>query len=706
MDAVQFGHWISGRRLKYGFRSQRSLAERVSGDPTLGKLGITENFLARLEAGSFAYPFRGHVRARVAALAWLLCATPRDVNAYYQAAGLTELDDHEAEHLRALHKYLSRQQNGKRVLPLPPRPRNLIGREPVIKEIIDSLSLMETGLYAITGLPGVGKSALASEVVHRLAADGQLHRRAFSDGIVAFTCTGRQGRSGLLSLMADVIAFFGPATLSHPASRFTRGQKVSESQAIENELASILDRARLVLADKHALILLDDVESQFPLRQVEEVLLAQDHEALLYQKGSHMSYARRVILTTGHFIPPPALVTHHLHLGPLGPDAALKLFTELLKRSLTMEEVLSARQVCASVGYLPLAIEVAATAVSVEGIPLPFLAAYVAQHPLDNILDGDNVLRSRLAQALSAFDTQAQKRFAFLSTLGVSTFHLESAAAVLSSGTDATREGFGETSGSLPVEPVAGPVPGAHSSEENPISDEIDLPLERLADTMADLGQFVQHSLIELTPPDRLAAPHDTESALADQRIRYHLHPLIYAHSLNMLNQSDQEEVQTARRNVQTYALEYIERWKGETPHIEREYAFLVAALRQAVQDEQYGHVVQLVEGLLPVAAHRPNFEEGKRLILCGIEASKHLADRLHQVSFLNGLGLLSRRHEKFALATQAWTESLEIASSSLPHGHAEVWCPQVAESVKLWRFSERSAYLLQQLADARDKPR
>src|SRR5689334_867130 len=141
MNAVQFGHWISQRRLKYGFRSQRALAGRISGDPLLGKLAITENFLARLEAGSLAYPFRGQVRARVAALAWLLCTTPRDVNTYYQTAGLTELDDHETEQLHALHKHLSRQQNGQRMLLLPPRPRHLPGREPLVKEMTASLSL-------------------------------------------------------------------------------------------------------------------------------------------------------------------------------------------------------------------------------------------------------------------------------------------------------------------------------------------------------------------------------------------------------------------------------------------------------------------------------------------------------------------------------------------------------------------------------------
>src|ERR1700730_3400415 len=116
MDAVQFGRWISDRRSKYGFRSQRALAERASYDPTLGQLDITENFLALLEAGRLAYPFRGSVRRRVTALAWLLCSTSRDVRTYYQAAGLTELDDHETEQLRVLRNHLA-MRHTQRVLP-------------------------------------------------------------------------------------------------------------------------------------------------------------------------------------------------------------------------------------------------------------------------------------------------------------------------------------------------------------------------------------------------------------------------------------------------------------------------------------------------------------------------------------------------------------------------------------------------------------
>src|SRR5262252_7891224 len=97
MDAVRFGRWISERRLKCGWRSQRALVEAMRQHPLLSEYSISEDFLARLEAGQLAHPFRGSVRRRVLAMAWLLCKTPRDVRTYLQAAELSELKADEAE---------------------------------------------------------------------------------------------------------------------------------------------------------------------------------------------------------------------------------------------------------------------------------------------------------------------------------------------------------------------------------------------------------------------------------------------------------------------------------------------------------------------------------------------------------------------------------------------------------------------------------
>src|SRR6266699_1326860 len=75
MDAVQFGRWISERRRAGGWGSQRALAESVRRHPLISKYRITEDFLARLEAGHFVHPFRGSVRRRVLALTCLICTS-------------------------------------------------------------------------------------------------------------------------------------------------------------------------------------------------------------------------------------------------------------------------------------------------------------------------------------------------------------------------------------------------------------------------------------------------------------------------------------------------------------------------------------------------------------------------------------------------------------------------------------------------------
>ena len=65
MDALQFGRWFSERRRRCGWGSQRALVETLHQHPLLCECGISEDFLARLEAGQLAHPFRGNVRWRV-----------------------------------------------------------------------------------------------------------------------------------------------------------------------------------------------------------------------------------------------------------------------------------------------------------------------------------------------------------------------------------------------------------------------------------------------------------------------------------------------------------------------------------------------------------------------------------------------------------------------------------------------------------------
>src|SRR5579863_10363343 len=222
MDAVQFGRWLSTRRRKCGYRSQRVLVEKAHTHPLLCDMAISEDFLARLEAGQLAHPFRGRVRERVLGLAWLLCKTPRDAKNYLRAAELTELTSDESAIIQLLTEELAIQaqqahqahqahqaQHVITSLPMPPRPPRIPGRTGVLQEVVNTLYTTETGLCVISGMPGVGKSTLAYEAIHRVAENETGRMRVFPGGIAAFACTGRRGTSGLVDLLHDIASAFG-----------------------------------------------------------------------------------------------------------------------------------------------------------------------------------------------------------------------------------------------------------------------------------------------------------------------------------------------------------------------------------------------------------------------------------------------------------------------------------------------------------------
>jgi tetratricopeptide (TPR) repeat protein len=685
MDAIQFGRWLSSRRRRYGWSSQRSLAEATQQEPFLSEYDISEKFLARLEAGHLVHPFRGAVRQRVLALATLLCSTPREVQTYLRVAELMPLSTEEAECVQRLSAYLQAQHSNP-VLLLPPRPNRLIGRAGLLDELLHHLATGNSGLYAITGMPGVGKSALAFEAVHRLIANERQGRRLFPHGVAIFTCSGRQDTRGLVTLLQEIAeAFSAPITLSSKATRsgvsmVSSNESHALPQALKTDLADALARARLALAGKRTLLVLDDVGAQFLLRQAREALLAGgadsplEREECQHGKG-RMGDATCKVLITSRYIPAPSLTTYHLHLGPLGPDAALEFFTALVGRSLEIQERHYAEQLCAAIGYLPLAIEAAAASIATAGIPMSLLAARVAEHPLDTLLDGEREVRSTLAQALDALDPAMQQRFALLATLGVSSFNMESAAAIRSAVL-----GGGE--------PMVDDVPpagrfcspdGAVAISESKAHNgtqrgSVDMPLSQLASTAQDLGQFVRHSLIESVSSDSPGVLHT--GSLMNNSTRYHLHPLLRAYALERLSYLEPEFAQTARTNAWAYAQAYLERYSGEVIHLERERMFLLAALTEMWQQQQYPLVVRCVEGLLPLADHLGSYQDRERILLWGIHASQHIRDQYHLAGFLYQLGLLRLCREPFDAVRRVLEESLAVASEAQRPAHPWLWRP------------------------------
>lgn len=442
MEALQFGRWLSERRRARGWQSQRALAEATEADAHLGACGISEAFLARLEAGLLAYPFRGAVRRRVLALGWLLCTTSREVEAYLRAAGLSELCHEERDEVAALRRYFDARRKPSPVL-LPARPARLPGREGVVRNLVEALRAGRPGLYAITGVPGVGKSAVAYEALHRIAADERERLRLFPDGIVTFACTGRMGTCGLAALLHEIAASFEAERA--PLGRGRRGAASrgevapgapggAEERAGVADVALAINRARVALAGKRALLLLDNVEVGFPIRRVLDAVLVASYDDAARQRDGAPGRAEQVVMATCHVAPTSAMPVFHCQVRPLGAGAAVALLAGLLGHQLEGEERRAAERICAAVGYLPLAIELAATAAVTRELGLPALAARLCAKPLEGLARGDGEeLRVALAQAFETFAAlgpQAWDQYAWLATLGARVFGLDSPAAI------------------------------------------------------------------------------------------------------------------------------------------------------------------------------------------------------------------------------------------------------------------------------------
>src|SRR5579872_110001 len=331
MDAVQFGRWISERRRVLGWNSQRALVEAVHAAHTAhtletvqngayaGNNNISEDFLARLEAGHLAHPFRGTVRKRVLALAELLCKNPQDVRAYLRAAEISELSAEESEQIQHLKDELTPPQ-APPLLFLPPRPPRFVGRSTELQELSQVLSSAKTDVYAITGMPGIGKSTLAYEVVHQLAANERERKRLFPDGIAMFTCTGRRGIEGLISLLHEITDLFqsissrsgnGKIAGQRHVRRETgplrtmpqRGMQHYERNELQvytynSELAQAVNGVRAALFQQRVLLMLDDLDAEFPLREALNALVAHHVNRGVTYDSENLNEKRVVLLTS------------------------------------------------------------------------------------------------------------------------------------------------------------------------------------------------------------------------------------------------------------------------------------------------------------------------------------------------------------------------------------------------------------------------
>ncbi|MDQ6661010.1 MAG: hypothetical protein M3Z24_08605, partial [Chloroflexota bacterium] len=145
----------------------------------------------------------------------------------------------------------------------------------------------------------------------------------------------------------------------------------------------------------------------------------------------------------------------------------------------------------------------------------------------------------------------------------------------------------------------------------------------------------------------------------------YQLDSAQILHELEYLELLVPEISHTSARDLQTYALAYVEHYQDDVLQLEHEWKFLYGALLQAWQRVEYAVVVRLAISLAHPAGRLNNSTVAEHILHLGIAASRRTQDREHLACFLNRLGGLLFSHGKYQQGWRVWHTGLQVAASS-----------------------------------------
>jgi DNA-binding SARP family transcriptional activator len=276
---------------------------------------------------------------------------------------------------------------------LPPDVDGFVGRTEELEAIGMPCPMVgETagGVVCVSGMPGVGKSALVARAAHE-------HRSTFSDG----------------QLYADM-----GATSDRPAEPYeVLGAFLSEIGVPPQMMPdSVQERSKLFRtwsADRRVLIVLDDVASASQV----EPLLPSSRTSLVITAGRRGLYSLSGV--------------RHVELDPLAPVEAVELVERASGRRFTGHERAVVERAAGLCGHLPLALEsLGARLATMGGRSIERLAAKLEEpgEPLSLLTFAGFDPRARIASSYQRLGPRDASTFRLISLLPPAGFTVDTAA--------------------------------------------------------------------------------------------------------------------------------------------------------------------------------------------------------------------------------------------------------------------------------------
>jgi tetratricopeptide (TPR) repeat protein len=476
---------------------------------------------------------------------------------------------------------------------------HFIGREQDIAWVIAHLTRGPTpmsglaSIAATNGFAGIGKSTLAAAVIQRLFVEGR-----FPDGLAVVRCNGLTDPTVVLRRVLERFA--------------VRGKEVEEAS-----LATLGSMAAVTFAATVALILLDNVEPNWPIELV---------------VGPLRAAGVALLLTSRQDLPAAAVPQEaSLVLQFLPPDQARELFAQSYGRfawqDLTPAEQQAAAAIVEALGYHTLAVKLAGVyAARRKGRRLESLADEYKQNPrlALGLRDGSEAVGAVLDASYASLPEASQHLFVALAAFAT---------------TDVGREA---------VLALAYP-----PSEDDAEPAAFESAARASLDALEDL-HLVDAAVNETMPGEESDA----------ERVR--LHPLVQTYVQSLFERWTSTERATTHRAVATWYAEYV----NAVPELALlpDEANILAALEWAQAHREDELVAALCTGLQYYWRDRGKTAASLRYLPWGVGAATRIAedskdreDRLRASRLSLTYGAALQRIGQLDAAEQAYQEALTI---------------------------------------------